>query len=110
MLTRNRDYDPHGPCGPSAYFKVSDRAPNPKGDDQQISFHDFLPIMDFEADLGSDEDDEDFVVGEWGEDEEDEEMDVENDREALAQDLAALASADAEIIDMLLNGHHVIGE
>ncbi|KAI8158631.1 hypothetical protein K4K49_004576 [Colletotrichum sp. SAR 10_70] len=104
------DYDPHGPCGPSAYFKVSDRAPNPKGDDQQISFHDFLPIMDFEADLGSDEDDEDFVVGEWGEDEEDEEMDVENDREALAQDLAALASADAEIIDMLLNGHHVIGE
>ncbi|KAF9881950.1 F-box domain-containing protein [Colletotrichum karsti] len=103
------DYDPHGPCGPSAYFKVSDRAPNPKGDDQQISFHDFMPIMDFDADLASDEDDdEDFVVGEWGEDDEDDELEEGDEREAMAQDLAALAAADVEIIDLVLNGHHVI--
>ncbi|KAF6821524.1 hypothetical protein CSOJ01_00027 [Colletotrichum sojae] len=105
------DYDPHGPCGPSAYFKVSDRAPNPKGDDQQITFHDFLPIMDFDADLASDEDDdEDFVVGEWGEDDEDEEMEEDDEREAMAQDLAALAAADVEIIDLVLNGHHLVNQ
>lgn len=68
-----------------------------------------MPIMDFDADLASDEDDdEDFVVGEWGEDEEDEEMDDEDEREAMAQDLAALAAADVEIIDLVLNGHHVV--
>ncbi|TDZ65108.1 hypothetical protein CTRI78_v003629 [Colletotrichum trifolii] len=103
------DYDPHGPCGPSAYFKVSDRSPNSKGDDQQINFHDFLPIMDFNVDMeGDEEDDEDFVVGEWGEDDDDEELDEEDDREAMALDLAALSSEDVEILDFLTNGHHMI--
>ncbi|OLN95555.1 hypothetical protein CCHL11_04910 [Colletotrichum chlorophyti] len=102
------DYDPHGPCGPSAYFKVSDRAPSSKNDDQQINFHDFLPIMDFDAELASDEDDEDFVVGEWGEDDDDDEMQEEDERDSVVQDLMALAAADAEIIDLVLNGHHLV--
>ncbi|KAJ0310044.1 uncharacterized protein N0V96_005811 [Colletotrichum fioriniae] len=101
------DYDPHGPCGPSAYFKVSDRAPGPKdGDDKKIDIHDFLPIMDFDAELASNEDDdEDFVVGEWGEDEDD---DGDIDDEELVEDLAALAAPDLEIMDLVLNGHHLI--
>ncbi|KAL0944288.1 uncharacterized protein CTRU02_202175 [Colletotrichum truncatum] len=99
------DYNRAGPCGPTAYFKVSDRASNPESDDRQISFHDFLPIMDFHANLASDEDDdEDFVVGEWGEDEEDEDMEDEDEREAIAQDLAALAAAEVDMIDAVLSG------
>ncbi|KAK1699755.1 F-box domain-containing protein [Colletotrichum godetiae] len=102
-----RDFDPHGPCGPSAYFKVSDRAPGPKdGDDKKIDIHDFLPIMDFDAELASNEDDdEDFVVGEWGEDDDD---DGDIDDEELVEDIAALAAPDLEIMDLVLNGHHLI--
>ncbi|KAK1641119.1 F-box domain-containing protein [Colletotrichum phormii] len=101
------DFDPHGPCGPSAYFKVSDRAPGPKdGDDKKIDIHDFLPIMDFDAELASNEDDdEDFVVGEWGEDDDD---DGDIDDEELVEDIAALAAPDLEIMDLVLNGHHLI--
>lgn len=104
----NRDYDPHGPCGPSAYFKVSDRAPNPKdGDDKKIDIHDFLPIMDFDAELASNEDDdEDFVVGEWGEDDDDDGGEI--DDEELVEDLAALAAPDSELMDLVLGGHHLI--
>ncbi|GKT85292.1 F-box domain-containing protein [Colletotrichum tofieldiae] len=93
------DYDPHGPCGPSAFFKVSDRAPNPKDDDEKrITFRDFMPIMDFDAELASDEDDdEDYVVGEWGEDDDDEDMSEED----LVQDLMALAAPDPDLVDLL---------
>ncbi|KAK1466040.1 F-box domain-containing protein [Colletotrichum melonis] len=102
------DYDPHGPCGPSAYFKVSDRAPGPKdGDDKKIDIHDFLPIMDFDAELASNEDDdEDFVVGEWGEDDDDDGGEI--DDEELVEDLAALAAPDSELMDLVLGGHHLI--
>lgn len=62
--------------------------------------------MDFDAELASNEDDdEDFVVGEWGEDEDD---DGDIDDEELVEDLAALAAPDLEIMDLVLNGHHLI--
>ncbi|KAK1836618.1 hypothetical protein QBC39DRAFT_89137 [Podospora conica] len=46
------DYDPHGPCGPTAFWKISDRVPHGGNDqdamlhDQEILLHDFLPIVD----------------------------------------------------------------
>ncbi|KAK3944895.1 hypothetical protein QBC46DRAFT_350253 [Diplogelasinospora grovesii] len=40
----DKDYDPQGPVGPTAFWKVSDREPN--SDDQQVLLHDFLPIVD----------------------------------------------------------------
>jgi hypothetical protein len=39
-----RDYDPHGPCGPTAFWKISDR--EPRSDDHQVELNDFLPIVD----------------------------------------------------------------
>lgn len=39
-----KDYDPHGPCGPTAFWKISDR--EPQGDDDQVELNDFLPIVD----------------------------------------------------------------
>lgn len=48
-----RDMDPHGPCGPTAFWKISDRAPD--SDDHQVELNDFLPILDgYEADSGWD--------------------------------------------------------
>ncbi|KAK0643642.1 hypothetical protein B0T16DRAFT_186983 [Cercophora newfieldiana] len=38
----DKDYDPHGPCGPTAFWKISDR--DAKADDKQFLLHDFLPI------------------------------------------------------------------
>ncbi|KAK0718149.1 hypothetical protein B0T26DRAFT_777698 [Lasiosphaeria miniovina] len=38
----DKDLDPHGPCGPTAFWKISDLEPN--SDDQQVLLHDFLPI------------------------------------------------------------------
>ncbi|KAK5657733.1 hypothetical protein OQA88_2806 [Cercophora sp. LCS_1] len=38
----DRDFDPHGPCGPTAFWKVSDRGP--KNDDNRILLQDFLPF------------------------------------------------------------------
>jgi len=40
----NRDYDPHGPCGPTAFWKISDR--EPRSDDHQVELNDFLPLVD----------------------------------------------------------------
>jgi hypothetical protein len=39
-----RDYDPHGPCGPTAFWKVSDRSP--ENDDAKVMVADFLPISE----------------------------------------------------------------
>lgn len=42
-LPTRRDYNRSGPCGPTAFWKVSDRAS--KGDDPQVTFlEDLLPI------------------------------------------------------------------
>ncbi|KAJ9149030.1 F-box domain-containing protein [Pleurostoma richardsiae] len=40
----DKDYDPAGPCGPTAFWKISDR--EPKSDDKQVLLNDFLPIVD----------------------------------------------------------------
>ncbi|KAK0627234.1 hypothetical protein B0T14DRAFT_563058 [Immersiella caudata] len=54
----DKDFDPHGPCGPTAFWKISDR--EARADDKQFLLHDFLPIVDgFEEDF----DDPDF--GAW---------------------------------------------
>lgn len=56
-LTCHRDYDPHGPCGPTAFWKISDR--ESQSDDQQVLLNDFLPIVDgyeHEFEEGEDED------------------------------------------------------
>lgn len=41
----DRDYDPHGPCGPTAFWKVSDRGPD--NDENRILLQDFLPFGGF---------------------------------------------------------------
>ncbi|ROW09504.1 hypothetical protein VMCG_02642 [Cytospora schulzeri] len=46
----DKDYDPSGPCGPSAFWKIGDR--HPSSDDDRITTYDFLPIVDgYENDL-----------------------------------------------------------
>ncbi|KAK1755999.1 hypothetical protein QBC47DRAFT_299537 [Echria macrotheca] len=40
----DRDYDPHGPCGPTAFWKASDRSP--ENDDAKVMVADFLPISE----------------------------------------------------------------
>ena len=39
----NRNYNPHGPCGPTAYWKISDVGPGEKEeiDQHDVLFHDF---------------------------------------------------------------------
>ncbi|TIC99359.1 hypothetical protein CH35J_005550 [Colletotrichum higginsianum] len=111
----DNDYDPHGPCGPSAFFKVSDRAPSPKeDDDKRITFEDFMPIVDFDAELVGDSDDEDYVVGEWGEDdgaeEEEEEEEEDVSEEELMRDLMALTAPDPDLINLLFHGHHLVDQ
>jgi hypothetical protein len=54
----NRDFDPHGPCGPTAFWKISDR--EARADDKQFLLHDFLPIVD-----GFEEDFDDHDFGAW---------------------------------------------
>lgn len=49
-MTSKRDYDPHGPCGPTAFWKISDREAHSA--DHQVELNDFLPIVDgYEQDL-----------------------------------------------------------
>jgi hypothetical protein len=56
FLTKQRDYDPHGPCGPTAFWKISDR--EPMSDDHQVGLNDFLPIVDgLEQEFNVDDDD-----------------------------------------------------
>ncbi|KAK3353512.1 hypothetical protein B0T25DRAFT_456234 [Lasiosphaeria hispida] len=38
----DKDQDPGGPCGPTAFWKISDREPH--SNDQEVLLHDFLPI------------------------------------------------------------------
>ena len=60
----NRDYDPSGPCGPTAFWKISDR--EPKSDDQQVLLNDFLPIVDgYEEDFDGEEEEEDDVLPQY---------------------------------------------
>src|SRR5689334_20533146 len=72
MLTMHRNYDPHGPCGPMAYWKISDR--HPVKENYRLDLADFLPEgfrhhlrtgQDPESDFEDEfEDDEDGASGE----------------------------------------------
>ncbi|EON97395.1 putative f-box domain-containing protein [Phaeoacremonium minimum UCRPA7] len=60
----DKDYDPSGPCGPTAFWKISDR--EPKSDDQQVLLNDFLPIVDgYEEDFDGEEEDEDEYLPQY---------------------------------------------
>ncbi|KUI68488.1 hypothetical protein VM1G_03941 [Cytospora mali] len=46
----DKDYDPSGPCGPTAFWKVGDR--HPSSNDKRITTYDFLPVVDgYESDV-----------------------------------------------------------
>jgi len=64
----DKDYDPHGPCGPTAFWKISDR--ESKSEDTQVNYHDFLPLLD-----GAEPDDydEDYEPGPNDDDDDDDE-------------------------------------
>ncbi|KAM0325480.1 hypothetical protein ACHAQA_007467 [Verticillium albo-atrum] len=95
-------YDEHGPVGPTAFWKMT----NPRGgpyDDEGIQVEDFIGLVDgFLGDSDS-EWDEDYVVGMWGEDDVEEELDETDEGEALAEDLAMLGE-DVEIVDLTAYG------
>ncbi|KAK4130000.1 hypothetical protein BT67DRAFT_430483 [Trichocladium antarcticum] len=60
------DYSPNGPCGPTAFWKVSDR--ESKGDDPQVTFlEDLLPIIDDAMEAGALGGDGDGLSDEFGE-------------------------------------------
>lgn len=44
LLTSFRDFDPSGPVGPNAFWKIVDRSPTT--DDRTVTIQDFLPIVD----------------------------------------------------------------
>lgn len=46
-----RDYDPHGPVGPTAFWKMMDGL---QGTDVHVSRHEFLRIIDDDGDTYSD--------------------------------------------------------
>ncbi|KAK3324163.1 hypothetical protein B0T19DRAFT_464085 [Cercophora scortea] len=52
-------YDPHGPCGPTAFWKVSDNEPNKDGDHRGL-LHGFLPTVQYGYNDEIYIDDEDF--------------------------------------------------
>ncbi|KAK3318311.1 F-box domain-containing protein [Apodospora peruviana] len=58
-----KDFDPHGPCGPMAYWKISEIGPKDKSGDveHEILIHDFRHVgVQFNYDEESDPDDDDF--------------------------------------------------
>ena len=58
----DKDYDPHGPCGPTAFWKISDR--ESKSEDVAVNYQDFLPLLDGgEIDDYDDDDDDDYEPG-----------------------------------------------
>ncbi len=52
----DKDFDPHGPCGPNGFWKLSDS--DPKGELQRVLKHDFLPLMDGPVVSASDDEDD----------------------------------------------------
>jgi hypothetical protein len=95
------EFSEHGPVGPTAFWKLSD----PRPQDAQgggIAIHDFFSIVQGFADLSDEEFDADYVMGEFGEDDEEDDEDVEVDDEEVLEDMDALAQGDGdvEIIDL----------
>ncbi|KAG7131422.1 hypothetical protein HYQ45_010008 [Verticillium longisporum] len=78
------NYDEHGPVGPTAFWKMADPRFDADGQEETtILAEDFIGLVDgFLGDSDS-EWDEDYVVGEWGEDDDEEDEDeVEDANEA----------------------------
>ncbi|KAJ1331749.1 F-box-like domain-containing protein [Microdochium nivale] len=122
----DRDYDPRGPVGPTAFWKISDRIAA-SNHEQRVMLNDFLPVLDavameddieYESDSDDEEEDDDDghehshggaghddeVIGgtedEYGDDDEDGHDDGETDSEDEAAQARFLASMpEIEIID-----------
>ncbi|EEY18307.1 conserved hypothetical protein [Verticillium alfalfae VaMs.102] len=77
------NYDEHGPVGPTAFWKMADPRIDADGQEETtILAEDFIGLVDgFLGDSDS-EWDEDYVVGEWGEDDDDEDEDDDEGEEA----------------------------
>ncbi|KAL2277035.1 hypothetical protein FJTKL_00328 [Diaporthe vaccinii] len=98
----DKDYDPSGPVGPTAFWKISDRQPGSR--DDHITENDYRAIIDGleeDVDLGpADDDDEAGLLGvfqinsddeeyEYGEEEEDEDEGDESEEDDLVPGGAA---------------------
>ncbi|KAH7035424.1 uncharacterized protein B0I36DRAFT_92437 [Microdochium trichocladiopsis] len=82
----DRDYDPRGPVGPTAFWKISDRIAA-SNHEQRVMLNDFLPIID----VAMDEDYEPIT-----DDEEDEEDEDEDDQEGEDDDDEAMDHSDGD--------------
>ena len=91
----DRNYDPHGPCGPTAFWKISDR--ESEAEDARVGYHDFLPLLD-----GAEPDDYDDDYepgGDEEEDDDDDEGENEDEEEGELQDV--LFPAGMQIFNLL---------
>jgi hypothetical protein len=97
---KNRDYDPHGPCGPNAFWKISNL--DDKSDERSVGQTDFLSLVDNVDDIHvdgqdwtSEDDDED---DDWGVDDPDEEgaSEMELEVEILEMDSETEMDTDGE--------------
>ncbi len=86
---------------------MSDPREHDEGVGDAVILHDFLSIVEGLADGSDEEFDGDYVMGEYGEDDDDDDYDIDEDaeREAMEEDLEALAriegEGDVEIIDLM---------
>lgn len=103
MLTsrvEKSDYDPHGPCGPTAFWKVSDR--DVRHDNDRFVVNDYFPIVEGYGDDSEEEDsDGEFHVDHQVDEEEDEDEDEGWDEEE---------EGDAEGLDDLELGLTILDE
>lgn len=91
VLHCDRDYDPRGPVGPTAFWKISDQIATSNAE-QRAMLNDFLPMAEIEMDADyeplSDEEEE--------EDDEDEEGDEEEHDQHSREDDEAMGGSGSE--------------
>lgn len=108
-LTHLRDFDPHGPAGPTAFWKASDAEVSGNAIHEVLPNDFFLAYSTLVAMDESESDPEaelDYMIDE---DEEDDEDDI--DMEPIAGELPGLLlDAEMEVIDVSGHGSHPFHE
>ncbi|KAK4196835.1 hypothetical protein QBC40DRAFT_182549 [Triangularia verruculosa] len=84
----DRDYNEHGPCGPTAFWKVSDHEYDSSSDEMGEMLNSLLPLLDNDNDSDDpdDEDHEEDSDGDGSDSDEDEDLDHELGEEDEAEE------------------------